>query len=340
MSRWSKAATSLMQGDSSMPLPKTSPDMSPTPATVKGWRLDVDVHLAEMPLHRLPGAARGDAHRLVVVAGRAARGEGVAEPEAALQRDARWRCRRRSPCPCRPRRRDRDRRRRGAPRRAGGTIAVAVDVVGDGEQPVDEARCRPAAPPRRSPRGRRAGSRIGTKPPLAPTGTMTAFFTCCALTSPSTSVRKSCGRSDQRRPPRATGPKRMCTPSTCGECTKISRNGRGAGTKARLSGLDLQRDRGGGSRRRRRRIEIGALRRPRSPARKARRIVSSSRLSPPPAPPRSPCRARSSAPLALLHVRVEARGEALDEQRGDARDCAAARPRDSRSNRECSVCRR
>ena len=36
MSRWSKAATSLVAGDSSMPLPKTSPDMSPTPTTVKG----------------------------------------------------------------------------------------------------------------------------------------------------------------------------------------------------------------------------------------------------------------------------------------------------------------
>ena len=36
MWRWSKAATSLMCGDSSMPLPNTSPDMSPTPATVNG----------------------------------------------------------------------------------------------------------------------------------------------------------------------------------------------------------------------------------------------------------------------------------------------------------------
>ena len=33
---------------------------------------------------------------------------------------------------------------------------------------------------------------------------MTEFFTSCALTRPSTSVRKSSGRSDQRRPPRAT----------------------------------------------------------------------------------------------------------------------------------------
>ena len=49
-------------------------------------RLDVDVHLAEMALHRLPGAAGGDAHLLVVVALAAAGREGVAEPEACLQR--------------------------------------------------------------------------------------------------------------------------------------------------------------------------------------------------------------------------------------------------------------
>ncbi len=39
-----------------------------------------------MPAHRLPGAARGDAHGLVVVAGRSARGEGVAQPEAIGRR--------------------------------------------------------------------------------------------------------------------------------------------------------------------------------------------------------------------------------------------------------------
>ena len=44
-------------------------------------RGDVDIHLAEMALDRFPGAARGDADLLVVVAGRAAGGEGVAEPE-------------------------------------------------------------------------------------------------------------------------------------------------------------------------------------------------------------------------------------------------------------------
>src|SRR5512146_1000304 len=61
-----------------------------------------------------------------------------------------------------------------------------------------------------------AGERLTKKPPLEPTGTMTVFLTICALTRPSTSVRKSSRRSDQRRPPRATGPKRRCTPSPRG----------------------------------------------------------------------------------------------------------------------------
>ena len=41
-----------------------------------------------MVLHALPGAAGGDAHLLVVVAGAAARGERVAQPEAVLVGDA------------------------------------------------------------------------------------------------------------------------------------------------------------------------------------------------------------------------------------------------------------
>ena len=36
MSRWSKAAIRRVWSDNSMPLPNTSPDMSPTPTTVKG----------------------------------------------------------------------------------------------------------------------------------------------------------------------------------------------------------------------------------------------------------------------------------------------------------------
>ena len=47
---------------------------------------DVDVHFLKMAFHRFPGAAGGDAHFLVVVAGRAARGEGVAEPEIMRHR--------------------------------------------------------------------------------------------------------------------------------------------------------------------------------------------------------------------------------------------------------------
>ena len=50
--------------------------------------LAVDAHLAEMALDRFPGAARGDAHALVVVALRAAAREGVAQPMAVVDGDA------------------------------------------------------------------------------------------------------------------------------------------------------------------------------------------------------------------------------------------------------------
>ena len=50
--------------------------------------LRVDAHLAEVALHRFPRAARGDAHRLVVVADRAAGGERIAQPEAVFGADA------------------------------------------------------------------------------------------------------------------------------------------------------------------------------------------------------------------------------------------------------------
>src|SRR5207244_5765333 len=46
----------------------------------------VHPELAEVRPHALPDAARRDAERLVVVAVRAARGEGVAQPEAVLGR--------------------------------------------------------------------------------------------------------------------------------------------------------------------------------------------------------------------------------------------------------------
>jgi hypothetical protein len=63
---------------------------------------------------------------------------------------------------------------------------------------------------------------------------MTEFFTICALTNPSTSVRKSSRRSLQRMPPRAMRPLRRCTPSTRGEHTQISNIGRGSGRSGTL----------------------------------------------------------------------------------------------------------
>src|SRR5260370_18441630 len=49
--------------------------------------LDIAPELAEMALDEFPGAAGGNAHRLVVVAGRPARCKSVAEPEPVFFRD-------------------------------------------------------------------------------------------------------------------------------------------------------------------------------------------------------------------------------------------------------------
>ena len=46
---------------------------------------DIDVHFAEMPLHRLPGTACSDAHGFVVVAGRTAGSEGIARSRVRLK---------------------------------------------------------------------------------------------------------------------------------------------------------------------------------------------------------------------------------------------------------------
>ena len=118
MWRWSNAASSRMCRDSNMPLPNTSPDMSPMPTQVKSCVWHVAADRAEVALHRLPRALGGDAHGLVVVADRTAGRERVAQPVAVFDRRCRWRCRRTWRCPCRRRRPDTDRRRRGAPRRA------------------------------------------------------------------------------------------------------------------------------------------------------------------------------------------------------------------------------
>src|SRR5260370_42160240 len=49
--------------------------------------LDIAPELAEMALDEFPGAAGGNAHRLVVGAGRPARGKNVARPEPPLLRE-------------------------------------------------------------------------------------------------------------------------------------------------------------------------------------------------------------------------------------------------------------
>ena len=56
-----------------------------------------------------------------------------------------------------------------------------------------------------------------TNAPLAPIGTIGAFLTDWVFIRPSTSVRKSSLRFDQRRPPRATAPLRTWIPSTSSE---------------------------------------------------------------------------------------------------------------------------
>ena len=59
----------------------------PDPGHGEPLGLNITTHLAEVPLHGDPRAPRGDAHRLVIVARGAARGESVVQPEAALLRD-------------------------------------------------------------------------------------------------------------------------------------------------------------------------------------------------------------------------------------------------------------
>ena len=71
---------------------------------------------------------------------------------------------------------------------------------------------------------------------------MTAFFTCCAFTRPSTSVRKSSRRSDQRRPPRATGPKRKMHPLHARRPDEDFAVGFGGGQVVQLARRHLERD--------------------------------------------------------------------------------------------------
>ncbi len=68
MSRWSKAATSLRQRDSRHAVAEHVARHVADARDRDRLGLVVDVDLAEVALDRLPGAAGGDAHLLVVVA--------------------------------------------------------------------------------------------------------------------------------------------------------------------------------------------------------------------------------------------------------------------------------
>ena len=87
MWRWSNAAISRTLCDSSMPLPNTSPDMSPQPTTLTGSLCTSTPSSRKWRWTEIHAPRGGDPHRLVVVAVGPAAGEGVAEPETALERD-------------------------------------------------------------------------------------------------------------------------------------------------------------------------------------------------------------------------------------------------------------
>ena len=79
------------------------------------------------------------------------------------------------------------------------------------------------------------GGFFTTKPPLEPTGTITAFLTIWAFTKPSTSVRKSsAGHSTAGR--RGNPAESQVHPGHLREVTKISNRGRGSGIPAPRAG--------------------------------------------------------------------------------------------------------
>ena len=163
MSRWSKAAMRRICSDSSMPLPKTSPDMSPTPTTVKGvvWMSMSISRKWRLTASHAPRA--GDAHLLVVVAGRAAGRERVTQPEAVRLgygvggvgegRRALVGGHHQVGIVRRPWRMT----------SGGGTMAVAVEVVGDVRAASRRRSCRPRCLPRTPPRGCRSPAAISAR---------------------------------------------------------------------------------------------------------------------------------------------------------------------------------
>ena len=162
-------------------------------------RLDVDAELAEVALDRLPGAPGGDAHRLVVVSLRAARGERVAQPEAVVVRDFVGDVR----------------ERRGAlvggHDQVGVVLVVADHALGWHDLALDDVVGYVEHARQEGPIAGDGFLLHGLPPafgrgfleheaPFAPTGTISAFLTIWAFIRPRTSVRKSSRRSDQRMP--------------------------------------------------------------------------------------------------------------------------------------------
>ena len=85
--RWSNAATSRIRSESSMRVAEHVAGHVPDTDHRELVAAGVQPELAEVPAHRLPCPAGGDAQRLVVVPGGPAGGERVTQPEAVLGGD-------------------------------------------------------------------------------------------------------------------------------------------------------------------------------------------------------------------------------------------------------------
>ncbi len=184
--RWSNAARSRICRDSSMPFPNTSPDMSPTPTAVNGsvmtsrpssrkWR----VTLSHAPRAVMPSALWSypseppDAY--------ASPSQNPYSALTALAVSDRW------AVPL-----------SAATTRYGSGPSRTRTPGGWTTSPPTMLSVRSSIPRIRVMYWRRSssisalrsdGGRLSTKPPLAPTGTITAFLTICAFIRPSTSVR-------------------------------------------------------------------------------------------------------------------------------------------------------
>ncbi len=88
MWRWSKAAIELQVARAQQAIAEdVARHIADAHHHDRRAAIGVAAHLPQMATGGFPRAARGDAHLLVVVTVLAAGGEGVAQPEAALDRD-------------------------------------------------------------------------------------------------------------------------------------------------------------------------------------------------------------------------------------------------------------